>query len=452
MLEFIGQDVLVNLVTMLRADVDGAIWIANESDDAQLYETRCANGKSRVIPAPDFALQVLDAVEARGIKGVVATVNREIDPGRTNVFRPGTGDIASMLIGSGSCAPVLANITGQPWMNAADKIGKPPREQAAHLTRALSAIRSVLVADGKSAPDTRSMLERVVNWNLFDIDWAVVSEFGEEFGLGCESVDSLQHLLRERGELTATLLTCSGTEVIDTLAMATQRFRPRGIQPRQSVDGKSLLSMLHVAFDLREFELDQMFWRMRFWQSENGYSLLRDWRELDPLQVLWDQRYWEGDLSSLLRVAKQAQKSVAVFKADLDNFKAVNTALGHSGGDEAIRLRLYCQILKDTLGNTADVYRRGGDETLAICVGLDAVSARNLAEQFRSAVETRFARFAAEKAMDQHPTASVGVVVADPSLALELIVKTLDETQQRAKDQGKNRVVIADLLSSRVAT
>jgi diguanylate cyclase (GGDEF)-like protein len=450
MLEFIGQDVLVNMIAMLRADIDGAILIANESDDARFYETRCTSEKSRVVPAPGLALQVLHAVETRGIKGVVATVNRDINARHTNVFRPGAGDIASMLIASESCVPVLANIAGRPWMNAADRLGKPPREQAAHVTRVLNAIRSILIAEGKRAPDPEAMLERIVNWNLFDIDWAVVSDFWEEFRLGRESVGSLQHQFSERGELTANLLTCDGSDVIDTLAMATQRFQPRGIKPSQSVDRKSLLSMLHVAFDLREFELDEMFWHMRFWQTENGYMLLRDWRELDPLQVLWDQRYWERDLSSLLRLAKEVQKSIAVFKADLDNFKAVNTALGHAGGDEAIRL--YCQILKNTLGGAANVYRRGGDETLAICVGLDAVSARDLAEQFRSTVETRFAQFAAEKAMNQYPTASVGVVVAAPFSTLELIVKSLDEAQQQAKDEGKNRVVVVDLLSRTVAT
>jgi len=448
-LGFINQDIVVNMISMLRANLDGAILIANESDDARFYESRCTNDDSYVVPAYSYALQVLHAVEARGIKGVVATVNRDVTPRRANVFRPGVGDIASMLVASESCAPVLGEIAGRSWINAADRLGKPPREQAAHVTRVIGAIRNIFIAHGKSAPDTKAMLERIVNWNLFEVDWDVVSDLAEEFCLSAEKVKSLRVQFRERDDLRSDLLRCDGADVIETLALATQRFRPRGIQPSKSVDGNYILSMLHVAFDIREFESDEMFWRIRLWEVENGYVLLRDWRDLDPLGVLWDQRYWEKDLLSLMRLAKDNQKSIVVFKADLDNFKAVNTALGHSGGDDAIRL--YCQVLKATMGGFANVYRRGGDETLAICIGLDAVSARDLAERFRQAVETKFKHFAAEKAMSEHPTASVGIVVAPPGEAVEMIKKTLDETQQRAKDEGKNRVVVADLFPRRNA-
>jgi hypothetical protein len=69
----INVDVLANWVVMLRADVDGAVWLSDDDTDARFYE-KVAHESSRILPAAGLALPLLHAVQRRGLQGVVATV------------------------------------------------------------------------------------------------------------------------------------------------------------------------------------------------------------------------------------------------------------------------------------------------------------------------------------------------------------------------------------------
>lgn len=129
---------------------------------------------------------------------------------------------------------------------------------------------------------------------------------------------------------------------------------------------------------------------------------------------------------------------IAALKMDLDNFKAVNDELGHSAGDEAIRF--YCSIVKEAVGKRGYVYRRGGDELVAIVPRIDSSSARELAEKIRGQVESKFRQWATERGLAASPTASIGLVVSTSRPSLE-VIKLMDQAQKRAKEEGKNRVV-----------
>ncbi|MBP3361815.1 MAG: GGDEF domain-containing protein [Clostridia bacterium] len=66
---------------------------------------------------------------------------------------------------------------------------------------------------------------------------------------------------------------------------------------------------------------------------------------------------------------KDTAASVAIVVMDLDNFKDINDALGHSMGDEVLRRAAKC--LSDSFsGDSSTVYRIGGDEFAAVAVGV----------------------------------------------------------------------------------
>lgn len=435
MREYVSPDVLANWVSMLRADIDGAICIADDDEEARFYE-RCAHEEARVVPAPNGAIRLLTLVEARGIEGVVATVRGPMTPEcqRGNVFRPHLGDIASVLFASNSCNRAIADICGEPWMLACQKVVGPIRPRVAWVTRQFADLLAVCLDEGLTGPDS-SRLPDLIRWDAFELDWGRVGSMLPRLS------NALLQPIRDSPpveDVHTAVQGCNGMDAVRVLAAATQLFRPRGIRAHREVSAKDLIGTLRVAFDLEEIESDDIFWHMKRWERRNiQYPLLRQWRDLDPLGVVWDQRYWERDLVGMLRFFGSSG-GMAAFKMDLDNFKPVNEKLGHLAGDEAIRV--YCSIVKRLVGKVGEVYRRGGDEVVVLAPELDPTRARALAESVRATIESEFTVWAGKRALMLPPTASVGVVISDRGQSPQQVMQLLDEAQSQAKE-GKNRVV-----------
>jgi diguanylate cyclase (GGDEF)-like protein len=101
-----------------------------------------------------------------------------------------------------------------------------------------------------------------------------------------------------------------------------------------------------------------------------------------------------GTFQSWLNRSAAAREAFSLIMLDLDDFKAVNDALGHQAGD--LLLAGIARAIEDTVGRDTDrVFRYGGDE-FAILIGPDpvnlgsherrAASALAIAERVRSAV------------------------------------------------------------------
>ena|ERR1700730_1715437 len=68
-----------NMVMMMRADVDEAIWLVDDEDESRFYEG-VAHERGRVVTAFGAAVDVLRIVIDRGVRGVVG-VTRGPAPG-----------------------------------------------------------------------------------------------------------------------------------------------------------------------------------------------------------------------------------------------------------------------------------------------------------------------------------------------------------------------------------
>ena len=122
MREYIDIAFLANLVSMLRADIDGAVWLTDDEEEARFYE-RCAHDSALVVAAPSAAVHLLDLVNIRGIQGVVASVRgaETAACSRDNVFRPSVGDVTSLLLTSRGFEQAITDICGAPWLKACRK-------------------------------------------------------------------------------------------------------------------------------------------------------------------------------------------------------------------------------------------------------------------------------------------------------------------------------------------
>src|SRR5580658_8623119 len=115
MREYVDIEFLANLVSMLRADIDGAVLLADDEEEARFYE-RYVHSSARVVAAPKAAASLLGALDQRGIEGVAAAVRGPAMPGaaRENVFRPALGDVASLLVTSDGSHQAMMDVCGIP--------------------------------------------------------------------------------------------------------------------------------------------------------------------------------------------------------------------------------------------------------------------------------------------------------------------------------------------------
>jgi len=111
-------------------------------------------------------------------------------------------------------------------------------------------------------------------------------------------------------------------------------------------------------------------------------DILKRDRVLEPFGVLLDARYMHQDLENALRRA--ADTSVSVIYDDMDNFKPINDQFGHAAGD--VVMKAYFEVVLNCIGSSGRGYRVGGDEVVAILIGIDHARAAQIAERIREGV------------------------------------------------------------------
>ncbi len=161
----------------------------------------------------------------------------------------------------------------------------------------------------------------------------------------------------------------------------------------------------------------------------------------DALTGLVNRRRFEHELDRSLAHAERYGSKGAVILLDLDGFKYINDALGHSVGDELI-MRV-AGIIRGTLRETDLVARIGGDEFAAILPEADAHTAAIVAEKLLSAIR-RQGSVTTSAQRQARVTTSIGVTVFDGTRGLtgeDLLVEA-DIAMYDAKDAGRDGVKV----------
>ncbi|MBY0432273.1 MAG: GGDEF domain-containing protein [Rhodospirillales bacterium] len=161
---------------------------------------------------------------------------------------------------------------------------------------------------------------------------------------------------------------------------------------------------------------------------------------VDSLTGANNRRHFLHLASGELDKAHRHIRPLSVMMLDIDHFKKINDAYGHAAGDEA--LRRFTAICKDSLRKSDILGRLGGEEFAIALPETDSKGAAELAERLRR----RFSE--AEVAAAEHRfffTVSIGIALAqDNERQIDEILKRADEALYRAKETGRNRVVVAE--------
>ena len=156
----------------------------------------------------------------------------------------------------------------------------------------------------------------------------------------------------------------------------------------------------------------------------------------DVLTELVNRAEFESRLSRSLKSAKAMETSYAILYLDLDQFKIVNDACGHSAGDQL--LKQVGALLKSKIRWRDTLARLGGDEfgvLLESCTMDEAMRTaeilRNVISDFRFTWDDRTFRLGA----------SIGVVPITPATDdVAALLTAADSACAAAKDAGRNRV------------
>ena len=148
-----------------------------------------------------------------------------------------------------------------------------------------------------------------------------------------------------------------------------------------------------------------------------------------PNRVLFSDR-----LNLALAQAQRHQQRLAVLLLDLDRFKDINDTLGHSVGDQF--LRVTGKRLKGLLRKSDTLARMGGDEFLFLVT--EIAQSENATEVARKILESFQEPFSVED-HELRTTASIGVTIfPDDGSDADTLLKNADIAMYSAKQRGRN--------------
>lgn len=184
------------------------------------------------------------------------------------------------------------------------------------------------------------------------------------------------------------------------------------------------------------------FWFLMNRVNRRTYHLLREVEtqsRLDSLTGLYNRRAWYERACAAHTCGDRADTPAVLLYIDIDYFKSVNDRLGHMAGDEV--LQRVANIVEAAAGPEAIVARFGGEEFVVYLPATDLPIAIARAERMQAALRAT---------PDWHlsVTISVGISAATVSEPLDDMIRRADLALLHAKDEGRDRFVVAEQPST----
>jgi diguanylate cyclase (GGDEF)-like protein len=159
----------------------------------------------------------------------------------------------------------------------------------------------------------------------------------------------------------------------------------------------------------------------------------------DSLTRTGSRRRFEVEGRLLYEHAQRSGHPVAALMVDIDHFKLINDRYGHDAGDRI--LRRVAEACSSDLRGSDLLARYGGEEFVVVLPKVDEQMVSYAAERMRSRVEE-----VVHPEIDGQVTVSIGAAAEVPRTAagFEHLIRRADQALYRAKESGRNRVVVAD--------
>ncbi len=216
----------------------------------------------------------------------------------------------------------------------------------------------------------------------------------------------------------------------------TEEFEDR----RQRKDGR-LVDVVIVGSSLRDFEggrIGLVASARDISERRRTEARVAHLANRDAVTGLFNRKRFEEAVEETLTRARHEHVEGAVIMLDLDNFKYVNEAFGHSTGDALVAI--IARALSQRVRETDVLARLGGDEFAVLCAPIAMFDAERLATDLLDTVRAQTLAFG-----DQNirVTASVGVCgFGAGSASVAELLADVDHTTYQSKEDGRNRMTV----------
>ncbi|MES9937812.1 MAG: GGDEF domain-containing protein [Sedimenticola sp.] len=157
---------------------------------------------------------------------------------------------------------------------------------------------------------------------------------------------------------------------------------------------------------------------------------------LDPLTGAGNRTAMDSTMHREIELARRYDIPLSIILLDIDHFKGINDNYGHLHGDTALQEVARCA--NKTIRDSDLLFRFGGEEFLILLNNTGPEGAYQLAERIRNSIEMT----SPIPSLDLRITASFGVSTLNDDDDTQTLFKRVDDALYRAKENGRNRVVI----------
>ncbi len=174
--------------------------------------------------------------------------------------------------------------------------------------------------------------------------------------------------------------------------------------------------------------------KIRLKEKRKEQKVLKNLLHLDELTKLFNRAAlddWRKTSEPLLRTSTETYSVVCI---DIDHFKKINDNYGHSVGDKV--LQQFAEILEQSCLSESDfAVRWGGEEFIIVC-SQDKYNAKEIAKMIQLKMKNK--NWQHGEAL----TCSIGIANIPSENGLERAIKLADETMYKAKQSGRDKIVI----------
>jgi diguanylate cyclase (GGDEF)-like protein/PAS domain S-box-containing protein len=160
---------------------------------------------------------------------------------------------------------------------------------------------------------------------------------------------------------------------------------------------------------------------------------------LDPLTGIGNRSHIETKIRCALDDFHRKNIRFGILFVDIDHFKNFNDVYGHLVGDKI--LRVVANTIRNNLRVTDSCGRWGGEEFIALVLGLDIDGLWTVAEKLRTAIlQTRIEN----RRGNLNVTISIGATLARPDDTLQTLIERADQLMYKSKQSGRNLVTVGE--------